>query len=938
MENEIKEKLYIGQIDYQSKHDSDVYTNYILELDEKGKPNLQEDEMFIVPKFTNLYIKLYTNSYKDLKLTTLNSLGKSTTLERFTEPCITYFITKLTTPGPLKLTLSNEDNNLSVFYILVEPKAYINDTEVSIDGIQIQTVLSKSLGKVRQWESHYKECEFLKYNFIHFTPIQELGSSDSLYSIRNQIAINPHFFDDEALGEAERFNLFKNAVKDYKKKYNVGGFVDIVLNHTAINSDWLYKNPDSGYNLFNTPHLNVAYEMDKILLEYSKRYAEKRVSCKGAPFIYNDSDLNELIGELSNIISKQNYEEFFMISLDKYIPHFEDFYNEYKKDMIGFLEKRQFVLTKLKENNKSQYNENDVYQIFYDSCINYGAKRFGVELENLEFTCLILLKEEYLKKQSLIEYIADLKKYFNKVNSAWITKAKEMIAKAIENTKAFIKYEFITLGRHKVTELKKLVENYFIRFEDNNPQAIFACNGWLFGVNDPTINFAIYPSWNYFTRSIIIWGDCAKLRYGERAEDSPYLWKHMTKYVQDMAAVFDGFRLDNAHSTPIHVAEYLMAQARIVNPDLIIMAELFAGTKERELGFVNRIGINIMIREAIYCTNTDELDEKLYRYGSGGKNTVLGALDPRVKRYVARKDSLGEFVDALDYYLLTPITPKSIIYDITHDNPTLHERYNNLALNLTFLATISMTMSSIGSTRGFDQLFPYQPSVIKENRLYKYNSTQLEDTDDIEVEFVLKRSGVNSVKLALSSNNWKPSVVLSRIGSDTWQTKLVLKRDTYYYKYVINDTQWIYDPEAENVGDGNGNINNILRLTKSSDMRIVRRMFNIIRQDCSSKHCQFYLHKDRDLLAMFKLFEDYSADYSGYALICRTGYDMSSKVEKYKIELPGEIQEVLLQARIKINDFDINIIRSDKFLTGVDSILEYSTSGKNISGTNLTKL
>lgn len=103
--------------------------------------------------------------------------------------------------------------------------------------------------------------------------------------------------------------------------------------------------------------------------------------------------------------------------------------------------------------------------------------------------------------------------------------------------------------------------------------------------------------WHYLKRSICIWGDCIKLRYGQCPADSPYLWKHMTKYVQDMAMVADGFRLDNTHSTPIHVAEYLLNQARCKNPNLFVIAELFTHSNKLDGLFCRRLNLNAMVRE-----------------------------------------------------------------------------------------------------------------------------------------------------------------------------------------------------------------------------------------------------------------------------------------------------------------------------------------------------
>ena len=37
--------------------------------------------------------------------------------------------------------------------------------------------------------------------------------------------------------------------------------------------------------------------------------------------------------------------------------------------------------------------------------------------------------------------------------------------------------------------------------------------------------------WHYLDRSINIWSDSVKLRFGDCPEDSPYLWERMSEYV-----------------------------------------------------------------------------------------------------------------------------------------------------------------------------------------------------------------------------------------------------------------------------------------------------------------------------------------------------------------------------------------------------------------------
>lgn len=70
---------------------------------------------------------------------------------------------------------------------MVEPELTLPDGRVvQPDDLQMQTCLTKSLGRLDEWKSRLMVSVESGYNCVHLTPIQALSlESNSSYSIRD---------------------------------------------------------------------------------------------------------------------------------------------------------------------------------------------------------------------------------------------------------------------------------------------------------------------------------------------------------------------------------------------------------------------------------------------------------------------------------------------------------------------------------------------------------------------------------------------------------------------------------------------------------------------------------------------------------------------------------------------------------------------------------
>ncbi|KAI9739576.1 MAG: hypothetical protein M1834_006294 [Cirrosporium novae-zelandiae] len=634
-----------------------------------------------------------------------------------------------------------------VQYIDVQPSLTLGKTPLPLDALSCFSVISKFLGEYPQdWSKHLLGISARGYNMVHFTPLMQRGASNSPYSIYDQLEFDRTMFPN---GEEDVAHM----VSEMEEEYELLGMTDVVWNHTADNSKWLEDHPEAGYNVETAPWLESALDLDTALLEYSEKLEKL-----GLPTDFQAvDDLLRVMEDMKqHVICKIKLWEFYVIDVPKTAK----------------------LITEAWENGKARFPERGVggagvtalkdaplkqkAEFLADNgMINAGKilGRFGRSIDSeIGAALLTVMYGRYNPDASSgprpSAVHSSIVKILDECNLIHYREYDSEVSVAMDQL--FNRIKYLRIDDHgpklgPVTKENPLIEPYFTRLphnettkKHNSKSLALVNNGWVWAADAMRDN-AGPDSRAYLRREVIVWGDCVKLRYGNCPDDNPYLWDRMAKYTRLMAKHFNGFRIDNCHSTPIHLAEYMLDQARKVRPNLCVFAELFSGSEEMDYKFVKRLSLSALIREAMQAWSTQELSRLVHRHGGrpiGSFELDVPSSDNKSSTVANGASDVPGPKEFIHHIRTSPL--HALFMDCTHDNETPAQK-RDARDTLPNAALVSMCASAIGSVMGYDEIYPKLIDLVGEKRMYSSPYSEK------GVQTTAGEGGIGGVKKLLNS-------------------------------------------------------------------------------------------------------------------------------------------------------------------------------------------
>ncbi|CAF9943547.1 MAG: hypothetical protein ALECFALPRED_000598 [Alectoria fallacina] len=604
-------------------------------------------------------------------------------------------------------------------YIDVSPKLTLGNTILPLDSLSVFSVVSKFMGKYpTDWEKHLKGIGRREYNMVHFTPLTERGVSNSPYSIYDQLTFDPLCFPN---GEEDVANM----IARMEQEYGLLGLTDVVWNHTADNSPWLEEHPEAGYNINTAPWLESALELDDALLKFGNELE----SYKLPTTLKNQNDLEKVMaGVKKHVIEPLKLWQYYVIDVTS---NAEETVADWSQGNITVPQKGfssglgglEGVKGWSLKNKADFLQENgfvgaDSLESRHHRSIDSKIGAALLTVLHGRYEGITSAKDEAIK--TMTDILNELNEPFYKDYDTDV----EVILQQVYDRVRYLRLHGDGPKLGAIGPNSAFIESYFTRLPSNattkkhdSKSLSLVNNGWIWAAN-ALKDHAGPDSRAYLRREVIVWGDCVKLRYGKSPEDNPFLWEYMTKYTRLMAKYFAGFRIDNCHSTPLVVAEYLLDQARAVRPNLSVFAELFTGSEEMDYLFVKRLGLSALIREAMQAWSTQELSRLVHMHSG----RPIGSIDEVFKNNTNGINGTMSFKSQRVHRIKrSPL--HALFFDCTHDNEVPAQK-RDARDTLPNAALVNMCASATGSVMGYDEIYPKLLDIVNEKRLYSSPSSE----------------------------------------------------------------------------------------------------------------------------------------------------------------------------------------------------------------------
>lgn len=616
---------------------------------------------------------------------------------------------------------STQPTRTPTYYIDVSPRLSLQGSPLPINALSICSTISKLMGKnATEWDKHLRGMGQRGYNMVHFTPLMMRGSSNSPYSLYDMLA-----FDTTAFPNGEKDVAVM--IDKMEKEFGLLGLTDVVLNHTADNSLWLQSHPEAGYNVETAPWLEAAEELDLALLEFSNNLASFGLPTE----LKSMADLAKVMDAVkSRAIGGLRLWEYYVVDVER------DSHAAVKAwssgaDSLPSKAGKEPSLSSV--DGASSWSARQKVDWVLNNALA-GNDRMGERFRRRvqPQIAAVLLKAvhgDFKSHPDESAALAAMKNIINDLNVDFYHEYDGELGVIMNQLSDRVKY--LRLDDHgpksgPVTEKNPLFEAYFTRLPLNattkkhNPKSLaLANNGWIWAADAMKDN-AGSQSRAYLRREVIVWSDCVKLRYGSGPEDSPFLWDYMAKYVRLMAKYFAGFRIDNCHSTPIHVAEHMLDEARAVRPNLAVFAELFSGSEAMDFVFVQRLGLSALIREAMQANSTAELSRLVHMHGGIPIGSFqLDEIANADRDNSAPSGTTNGFapVTVEIVHKIRQSDVHALFFDCTHDNePPAQKRVARDSLSNS--ALVAMCSCATGSVMGYDEIYPQLINLVTETRPY----------------------------------------------------------------------------------------------------------------------------------------------------------------------------------------------------------------------------